>query len=115
MACHKTFITSTVAYACPAWEFAADTHLMKLQRLQNKALRTAGNFPRLTTVRDLHMAFKLSCIRVYRASNNQKSFEIMKMNMFAEQDKAKADRENISGLNLAAIKLTTAQVTKLPL
>jgi hypothetical protein len=25
-----------MTYACPAWEFAAGTHLMKLQRLQNK-------------------------------------------------------------------------------
>jgi hypothetical protein len=29
-----------MTYACPAWEFAADTHLIKLQRLQNKALCT---------------------------------------------------------------------------
>jgi hypothetical protein len=38
-------------------EFAADTHLMKLYRLQNKVLRTTGNFPGRTSVRDLHMAF----------------------------------------------------------
>jgi len=25
-----------MTYACPAWEFAADSHLLKLQRLQNK-------------------------------------------------------------------------------
>jgi hypothetical protein len=29
-------IRSVMTYANPAWEFAADTHLMKLQRLQNK-------------------------------------------------------------------------------
>jgi hypothetical protein len=61
---HKTLITSVMTYACPAWEFAADTCLLKLQRLQNKVLRTIGNFP---------------------------------------------------SLNLAAVKLTTFQVTKLPL
>jgi hypothetical protein len=38
----------------------------------------------------------------------------MKMNMFAAQDKAKPDKENVRG-NLAAIKFTTVQVTKLPL
>jgi hypothetical protein len=48
-----------MTYASPAWEFAAYTHLMKLQRLQNKVLRTTGNFPRCTSVRDLHMAFKI--------------------------------------------------------
>jgi hypothetical protein len=31
----------------------------KLLRLQNKVLRTIGNFPRRTPVRDVHMAFKL--------------------------------------------------------
>jgi hypothetical protein len=51
-----------MAYACSAWEFAADNHLLKLQRLQNEVLRTIGNFPRRTPVRDLYMAFKL---RIY--------------------------------------------------
>jgi hypothetical protein len=27
-------------YACPAWELAANSYLLKLQRLQNKILRT---------------------------------------------------------------------------
>jgi hypothetical protein len=48
-----------MTYACLAWEFAAGNHLLKLQRLKNKALRTTGNFPRPTPIRDLHMAFKL--------------------------------------------------------
>jgi hypothetical protein len=43
--------------ACPAWEFAAESHLLKLQRLQNKVLRTIGNFPRRTPVHDMHEAF----------------------------------------------------------
>jgi hypothetical protein len=30
---HKALIKSIMTYACPAWEFAADTHLLKLQRL----------------------------------------------------------------------------------
>jgi hypothetical protein len=54
-----------MTYACPAWEFAADNQLLKLQRLQNKVLRTTGNFPRRTPVRDLHMAFKLPYIYDY--------------------------------------------------
>jgi hypothetical protein len=32
-----------MTYACPAWEFAAEFHLLKLQRLQNKVLRTIGS------------------------------------------------------------------------
>jgi hypothetical protein len=48
-----------MTYACPTWGFVADTHLLKLQRLQNKVLRTIGNFPRCTLVRDLHVALKI--------------------------------------------------------
>jgi hypothetical protein len=46
-----------MTYACPAWDFAADTHLMKLRRLQKRVLRTIGNFPRRTPVRELRNAF----------------------------------------------------------
>jgi hypothetical protein len=34
---YKALIRSKITYACPAWEFAADSHLLKLQRLQNKS------------------------------------------------------------------------------
>jgi hypothetical protein len=44
-----------MTYDCPAWELATDTYLLKLQRMQNKVLRTTGNFPRRTSVHDLHM------------------------------------------------------------
>jgi hypothetical protein len=54
-----------MTYACPAREFAADNHLLKLQRLQNKVLRTIGNFPRHTPILDLHMASKLLYIYDY--------------------------------------------------
>jgi hypothetical protein len=51
-----------MTYTCLAWEFAADNHLLKLQRMQNKVLRTIGDFPRRTPIRDLHMGFTL---RIY--------------------------------------------------
>jgi hypothetical protein len=35
--------------------------------------------------------------------------------MFAVEGKVKPDIENIRGLNLAVVKLTTAQVTTLPM
>jgi hypothetical protein len=59
---HKALIRSIMTYACPAWEFAADNHLLQLQRLQNKVLHSIGKFPRRTPVRDLHMAFQISYI-----------------------------------------------------
>jgi hypothetical protein len=51
-----------MTYACPAWELAADTCLLKLQRLQNKILRTIGKFRRPKPVRDLHTTFNLSYV-----------------------------------------------------
>jgi hypothetical protein len=42
-----------MTYACPTWDFAVDIHLIKLQRLKNKVLRTTGNLPRRTTIREL--------------------------------------------------------------
>jgi hypothetical protein len=38
---------------------------MKLQRLQNKVLRTIGNFPRRTPIRELHKAFSIPYIYDY--------------------------------------------------
>jgi hypothetical protein len=56
---YRALIRSIMTYACPTWEFAADTHLMKLQRLQNRVLRPIRNLDRRTPVRDLHLAFKI--------------------------------------------------------
>jgi hypothetical protein len=53
-----------MTYACPAWEFAADAHLLKLQRLQNKELRTIRNSPCIP-LRDLHTAFGLPYVYDY--------------------------------------------------
>jgi hypothetical protein len=54
-----------MTYASPAWEFAADTHLIKLQCLQNQVLRTIGKLPRRTPIRELHMAFKIPYVYDY--------------------------------------------------
>jgi hypothetical protein len=43
------------------------------------------------------------------------SYKIMRMNTFSVEDKVKPDIENIRGLNLAVVKLTTVQAIKLPL
>jgi hypothetical protein len=47
------------------------------------------------------------------AGNKQKSYEIMKMKMFATLDKVNADTGNIRGLRLAAVKHKTVKVTRL--
>jgi hypothetical protein len=61
---HKALIKA-VTYAFPAWEFAADTHVLKLQRLENKVLRTIGKFPKCTPVRELRMVFQVPYIYEY--------------------------------------------------
>jgi hypothetical protein len=62
---HKALIRSVMTYVFPAWDFAADTPLMKLQRLPNRVLRTTGNFPSRTQVRGLHKAFSIPYIYDY--------------------------------------------------
>jgi hypothetical protein len=59
---YRTLIRSILTYACPTWDFAADTHLTKLQRLKNRILRANSKLERRTPVRDLHLAFKLSYV-----------------------------------------------------
>jgi hypothetical protein len=54
-----------MTYASPAWKFAANTHLLKPQRPQNKVLRAIGNFPRRTPVRELHKACNILYIYDY--------------------------------------------------
>jgi hypothetical protein len=54
-----------MTYACPVWEFAADTYLLKLQCLQNKVLCTIGNFPGCTPVLNLNRIFNLPYVHDY--------------------------------------------------
>jgi hypothetical protein len=54
-----------MTYACPAWEFAAEIHLFKLQHLQNRVLHTICNFPRCTPICDMHVAFQIPYIYDY--------------------------------------------------
>jgi hypothetical protein len=61
----------------PTWEFVADTHLMKLQRLQNRVLRAIGNLDRRTPVRDLHLAFKISYVYDYTTKLCRREAEVI--------------------------------------
>jgi hypothetical protein len=62
---YRALIRSIMTYACPTWEFAADTHLMKLQRLRNRVLPSIGNLNRRTLFRDLYLAFKIPYVYDY--------------------------------------------------
>jgi hypothetical protein len=52
-----------MVYACPAWEYATDAHLLKLQRLQNRILHTGGKFDRRKPVSEMHMLSKFLRVR----------------------------------------------------
>jgi hypothetical protein len=62
---YKVLIRSVTTYACFAWEYAADVHLLKLQRLQNRVLSAPGNLDRRTPVREMHVAFKIPYVCDY--------------------------------------------------
>jgi hypothetical protein len=66
-----------MTYACPAWEFAAESHLLKLQRLQNKVLRTIGNFPGRLSVRDKHVAFQIQYVYDYITKSCRQQAEVI--------------------------------------
>jgi hypothetical protein len=65
LALYKALIRSVMTYACPTWEYEADAHLLKLQRLQNRVLRVTGNLDRCTPVRELHKAFQIPYVYDY--------------------------------------------------
>jgi hypothetical protein len=50
---------------------------MKLQRLQNKVLRTIGNFPRRTPVRKLHKVFSIPYICDYITKLSRQQAEVI--------------------------------------
>jgi hypothetical protein len=79
---HKALIRLVITYVCPAWELATDTYLLKLQLLQNKILRTIGNFPRPAICSRLPTFHMYTITKENYAGNKQKSYKIMRMNMF---------------------------------
>jgi hypothetical protein len=71
---------------------------MKFQRLQNKVLRTIGNFQRSTQVRELHTAFNIPYVYDFITKLCRQQAEVMMimmiMKMLTTLDKAKPDTEN---------------------
>jgi hypothetical protein len=103
-----------MTYACPTLEFAADTHLMKLQRLQNRVLRAISNLDRRTPVRDLHLEFKIPYVYDYITKLCRRQAEVILNHENPNvrtigQGEARHRRHR--GLNFAAVKPTTVQVS----
>jgi hypothetical protein len=89
-----------MTYACPV----ADAHLLKLQRLQNRALRAIGNLDRCTPVRELHVAFKIRYVYNYITKLCRTQTEIQDYVVF---NMVKPGIGSIRGLLLAAVRPTT--------
>jgi hypothetical protein len=66
-----------MTYACLEWEFAAECHLLKFQSLQNKVLRTIGNFPKRTSVRDMHKSFHMPYVYDYIRKSCRQQAEVI--------------------------------------
>jgi hypothetical protein len=62
---YKASMRSKMTYVCPVWECAVDNHLLKLQRLQNRVLRTIGNLPKCTQTCALHWIFQIPYVYNY--------------------------------------------------
>jgi hypothetical protein len=66
-----------MTYACPSCEFVAEYHLLKLQRLQNKVLRTIGIFSRRTSVRDMYVTFQVPYVYDYITKSCRQQAEVV--------------------------------------
>jgi hypothetical protein len=64
-----------MTYACPERESVAEYHQLKLQRLQNKVLRTIGM--RRTSVRDKHTAFHKPYVYDYITKSCRQQAEVI--------------------------------------
>jgi methionine synthase II (cobalamin-independent) len=51
---------------------------LKLQHLQNRVLRTIGNFPRHTPVRELHKAFSIPYVYDYMTKLSRQQTEVIR-------------------------------------
>jgi hypothetical protein len=95
-----------------AWEFEADTHLMKLQRLQNRVRRAVGYLLRRTPVRELHVASKLHYVYDYITKLSRKQIIQDHLSPNVRRIGQGEDmRRKYNRLNLAAVSPTTVQVS----
>jgi hypothetical protein len=100
----KALITSVISYVCPASELAAESRLLKLQRLQKEVLRTIRKFPRRTSVRDWHATFQIPYVYNYITKLCGQQAEVIQNH----------DNEMFATLDKAEVTCTTVQVSRLP-
>lgn len=88
-----------MTHARPTWKFAADTYLLKLQRLPNRVLRAVGDLDRNIPVRDLHFAFKIPYVYDYITNygDRQKSSKITQIQILREPIHRKYKKFKLGG------------------
>jgi hypothetical protein len=69
-----------MTYACSTWELAAESHLIKLQRLQNKVLRVIGGLPRRTPTHYMHMKRQIPYVYDFITKTCRKQAEVTRNN-----------------------------------
>jgi hypothetical protein len=67
-----------MTYACPAWESAAESHLMNLKRLQNKVLRVIGGLPRRTPTHYMQVALQIPYVYDFVTKTCRKQAEVIR-------------------------------------
>jgi hypothetical protein len=106
-------VSRNVTLTLTPWP-AADTHLMKLQRLRNRVLRAIGNIDRSTPVRDLHLAFKIPYLYDYVSKLCRRQAEVI-LNHENPNVRAIGQGEprhrKLRGLNFVADKTKIVQVS----
>jgi hypothetical protein len=99
-----------MTYASPAWEFAADTHCKTKYSAPLAIIQGAHRFAICT--------FQIPFVYDYITKLSRQQAEVIQNHAnenVRNMDKAKPVTENTRGLNLAAVKHMTVQVTRLPL
>jgi hypothetical protein len=77
-------------------------------------LAEQGTFRKCSLVHELHMTFKVPYIYDYimKLFQQQRSYKIIKMQMFVTSEQVTPNTENIWGLSLAVVKRMTIQVSR---
>lgn len=71
---YKSIIRPTLLYGAPAWNFICTTQKNKIQRFQNKALKTALSLPRETRTVEVHRLANINTILDYFEEVSTKFF-----------------------------------------
>ena len=99
---YKAIIRPIFEYSCLCIISAADTHIQKLQLVQNQAMRIISKTPAYVAIEDLHDCCGLPEIKSYLKECAQKKLNfIKKMNgIKTEYDQVSHIKENASALDI---------------